>query len=294
MDAAEVQRLWGRVVDTMMRTNSSVGALLRNADGVLSDDGTLTVTNRGSAFAAQMMARPASLDVLSKVAAQVYGRSVRISVAGVGAPAAGSAPAAGPAASPAAPARPAGLSASAPASRPVSPSAAARAAEQAGAAAAASTPSHQVSPVIAPASGAISAAAIAAAAAAAVGGAPVSQAQDQSRPAFTAAPVPKPDPSAPGRPPMMAQPPASEPSRHEVAQAFRPGQDAPRPAAPAPDEAPGYEFVPDEVYDAYDVPEDDVPHSEAAEPAAMQGGLSSDLSQMLSAGFGGYVKVTEE
>lgn len=330
MDAGEIQRLWARVVDTMMHTNVSVGALLRNADGVLSGDGVLTVTNRGAAFAAQMLMRSTSMEVLTRVASQVYGRPVRIAIAGVGAPAGGvhAAPSPGGAPTPApAPAMsapapsyaPAQAPASAPAARPlVQPArtaAAAPVSAPAGGAAPAPqpqapAPQSQVPARQAAPNGGISAAAIAAAAAAAVA-----------------------DGTA-GR-----------------GAAFQPsGGQA---------EAPGYEAVPDEVYDAYDDSYDEAPLEPSPEGAAVaalsgaskqpipapdagskapdasaasapdagsippweaaeapgkpkeapavraegNGGASqagaadpvaSDLSQLLSAGFGGYVKVTWE
>ena len=243
MDVGEVQRLWARVVDTMMHTNVSVGALLRNADGVLSGDGLLTVTNRGSAFAAQMLMRPASMEVLAKVASQVYGRPVRITVAGVGAPAGGvhAAPAG---AAPAPSVRPtvqpvrAAAPAQTPAFRPAGAPQTAPAAGQAPAPQAqASAPVRQAAP-----GGGISAAAIAAAAAAAVADGTAGR-------------------GASFRP--QAQP------------AAQPSQGAP--SAPAPvsvqggsvPEVPGYEAVPDEVYDAYGDPYDEEPPAPSPEGAAV-------------------------
>ena len=100
MDPGMAQRLWGRVVDMVIRTNPSVGALLRNADGFLADDGTLTVVNRGASSAAQMLSRPASIEVVGRVASEVYGRPVHVTLAGTGA--AGCAPHAAPRPAPAA------------------------------------------------------------------------------------------------------------------------------------------------------------------------------------------------
>ncbi len=232
MDAGEARRLWARVVEAVVKASASVGALLRNAEGVLSDDGTLTVVNHGSSFAAQMLMRPSSSDTIARAAAQVYGRPVRIAIAGTGAsnaaPAPGAASTAGGSGAP-------GGSGVPPYGQPVSPPR--QAAQQPPAAqrppAAAQPAPRQAlqtpAPSSAPASasgfaartpsGELSAAAIAAAAAAAVSGG----VEDRRPPA-----------------------PAERPSVRQ----------------PAPDDAPGYEFVPDEVYDAYDDAVDDEPPAE--------------------------------
>ena len=68
MDPAMAQRLWGRVVDMVIGSYPSVGGLLRNTEGYLADDGTLTMVNRGASFAAQMLSRPTSLEVVTRVA----------------------------------------------------------------------------------------------------------------------------------------------------------------------------------------------------------------------------------
>ena len=82
------------------------------------------------------------------------------------------------------------------------------------------------------------------------------------------------------------------------------------------DDTPAYERVPDEVYDAYVPDDDDLPpfdEPDASPVAAPAGGVApaqsapagdtagesaggsmADLAKMLSAGFGGYVKVSED
>ena len=321
MDPGMAQRLWGRVVDMVIRTNPSVGALLRNADGFLADDGTLTVVNRGASFAAQMLSRPASIEVVGRVASEVYGRPVRVALAGTGA--AGSAPHAAPRPAPAA--NPAAAAAHQTAARPAPPTPSGQRPDAPAAqfgvpavghatptAAPAAAPTAPV-PAAAPARASVpNAAALAAAAAAAA-------ARADGRPA--------PAPAGPAPAAGSASP-----------QGF---------SAPAPQgDAPAYEFVPDDVYDTYapDVdegfagspamtppweeapavsaasapaaaptgrpvaPAASQPVSPVAVPAQPAGTQPADepaysapddqaaieLAQMLSAAFGGFVKISRE
>lgn len=258
MDPGEAQRLWGRTVDGVARANPSVGALLRNADGVLSDDGTLTVINRGAAFAAQMLMRPASLDVLTRAASDVYGCPVRVTIAGAGgAPAPGRAAAPAPSAAAPKPAMAPARSATVPAPHPAANPAPAPRPAASGAPLSQGAPAPSRAPMpsqpaqTAPAqpgaqpvrAAVPNAAAIAAAAAAAAA------ARDEGRP------VPA--------------------SAAQVGTA-RPAVPLPGAASPAeaPSGAPAYEFVPDDVYDTYapyseeEVPE---PSPQGAAVAALSG-----------------------
>ena len=276
LDRATSQRLWGQLVDQVMTASPSVGALMRTAEGVLTSQNTLTIINHGSSFAEQMLGRASSREIIERVAAMVYGHPVHMEVRGMSSVAA----------APAAPvSRPAAAS-SAPAARPA--------------------PAAPSAPVVPAASAAPFAAA-----------APTVQ-------AAPAAPV------VPAAPAAQAAPVAQAASR-------------PAQAPAAPEQAPAYEAVPDEVYDSYvpdDVDEfvndrDDVsaqgsgkggapaqsagrgdapaqgvtpsqsgspagggaagrPDAQPEEPADGVDSDAMDLAQLLSAGFGGYVKVKEE
>ena len=354
MDPGTVQRLWAQTVQEVMQSVRSVGALLQNAEGILSDDGTLTVINHGAAFAAQMLSRPASMSVLTKAASRVYGQQVRVSVVGAGAGASPTSPAG--VAAPAAPVQQRPAAGTAPVfGQPAARGAAPRPAA-AGYGARAQTPAGAVAPAAPPAPTGFAGRSAAPAPASAPAAPTASVA-----PTASAAPV-----SAPAQRPVGA---ARVPSAAAIAAAaaaavaegtagsgtFAPvtpaAPAAPTPASPAPAalaapagpaEGDSFEFVPDEVYDAYDDRSDDdasfspdavgIPPWEApAQPAPAAPGAASapaagpsqapgaskasqdqegfggrnpeaaplsdpvavDLAQLLSAGFGGYVKITD-
>lgn len=306
LDPATAQRLWGQTVDEVAKANPSVGALLRNADGVLGGDGTLTVVNRGAAFAAQMLMRPASMDVLARVASAVYGQPVRVVISGAGGT--GAAPRSAAPASGAYGARPATPAPQA-AQRPA-PAGGAPASSAGFGAAAAAVPAGAPARASAPNAAAIAAAAAAAAARAegrsapATPGAPaggaVAPAGSEGTAAYefapddvydTYAPYPEDDGASAAAPEAMTPPweaptlatspaPAAAPAaRPAPATAWRP---VPAPAAATP-AGPGNPGVsagsPNQDGPSFSAPDD---------PEAI------DLAQMLSAAFGGYVKVTHD
>jgi DNA polymerase-3 subunit gamma/tau len=297
MDPGTASRLWGQVVDVMVKSSGSVGALLRTAEGMLSDDGTLTVVNRGSAFAAQMLLRPATQELLGRVASQVYGRPVHIVVAGNGV--AGQPQQGRPAqAAPAAPARPVYAPAS-----PAAPQAAPSAQRPAPVPAAAPRPTPVPAPAPQPAPAAPasrpaaasrvpSAAAIAAAAAAAV--------QNGTAGTAYAAPweSPAPAPVAPQAPDVP-----SDPSYEAVPDTVYDAYSEPDDAAPLPPAVPAVPVPqPSPAPAAPAVPVAPAPQVLAAPSAGAPSALAATdadaaeearkLSELLTAGFGGFVRVT--
>ena len=269
---------WGQICQEACAIFRPVIALLNKVTGHFDPDGSLVIVNPGGDFIGKQLQTPNSMNAIKQAAEKVMGHAVAIRVEGAGAasgrsvrpaapaqvaptarPSFGAQPrqsAAAPAAAAAAPARDAALPVfarmpqqSAPAAQPAASAASAQNAAlpafarmpQAGQAApaAASSPAAPV---------------------------PASAAQDAALPAFarmpqtaSAAPVPATANSPAAPDPMPAAP-------------------APQPVAPV-DDAPAFEFVPDDMYDGYqdvsaDVPADgygapwDEPAPAGAQPAA--------------------------
>ena len=279
LDAATSQRLWGELFSRARAARASLGGILNQTQGILSAEDVLTIVSHGSPVVIKMLDRPEHRQLLEKLASEVYCRPVRVELLAPGAAPAASAarPATAAAPAPASAPRPA-----APAARPV-PAAASRPAA-APAPAAASAPASAPRPAPAstsrPQAAAASAAPWSAPAPAAAAPAP--------RPAGTSA-APRPAPASAPRPAAASAP---------VAPAPRPQAQA----APAVEEPPFTDDVPDDVYDAYDEtpadepPADDEPGMAGEGPsgAAPMDEAATELAQLLSSGFGGYVKVKDE
>lgn len=305
LDRATNARLWNQLVDAVLKANASVGALLRTAEGSLTTDDTLVIVNHGSSFAATMLERPASKSVLESIAANVYGRPVRSQVvsaaqaqaaaaqrdagagAGAGVPAGApvGAPVGVPAGMTAAPApaqasRPAQPAASAPAAAPV-PAASARPAASAPLPAPASRPAAPVPvPSASPADDVPPYEFVPDD----VYDAYVPDGADDEPPVdVSSAPTARSVPPAPTSSvaPASAQPSAPAPSPTRSVEAPAVASPAPVPASPAPSApvAPSAPSAPSAEPSLADAPESDA---------------AADLSQLLSAGFGGYVKVRDE
>ena len=278
---------WGQICQEACAIFRPVIALLNKVTGHFDPDGSLVIVNPGGDFIGKQLQTPNSMNAIKQAAEKVMGHAVAIRVEGAGAapgrsvrpaapaqaaptarPSFGAQPrqsAAAPAAAAAAPARDAALPAfarmprqSAPAAQPAAPAASAQNAAlpafarmpQAGQAAPA-VASGPAAPVPAPA------------------------ARDATLPAF--ARMPQAAPAAPA--------PAGNLAAPAPAAGNSPAAPAPMPAAPAPqsvapvDDAPAFEFVPDDMYDGYqdvsaDVPADgygapwDEPAPAEAQPAA--------------------------
>ena len=96
LDPGATQRLWNETVDRVTKANVSVGALLRTAEGILTSQGTLAIVNHGSSFAAQMLERAVNKQVVERVASEVYGQQVQVTVVSPDKAPAGSAQTAAP------------------------------------------------------------------------------------------------------------------------------------------------------------------------------------------------------
>ena len=278
---------WGQICQEACAIFRPVIALLNKVTGHFDPDGSLVIVNPGGDFIGKQLQTPNSMNAIKQAAEKVMGHAVAIRVEGAGAapgrsvrpaapaqaaptarPSFGAQPrqsAAVPAAAAAAPARDAALPAfarmpqqSAPAARPAAPAASA---QNAALPAFARMPqAGQVAPT---------------AASSPAAPVPASAARDAALPAFarmpqaaSAAPVPAGNLAAPA--PVAGN---------------RPAASTPMPTAPAPqsvapvDDAPAFEFVPDDMYDGYqdvsaDVPADgygapwDEPAPAEAQPAA--------------------------
>ena len=302
-DPATAQRLWGQYASRVQAANPSVGGLLRQTEGTLREGGVLAITNHGSSFVGTMLMRANNKVVLERLAAEVDGSPVQV-VMDVPGGASSAAPAgAGVAAS--GPATPGAGGASSQVGAPVPASAASPRANVPAPVGAA--PARPGAPV--PAS----------AATPQVPDTPAAGVSAAARP-----PIPRPVQRAP-------QGPAAAGVGSAGVAAGPVGQGAPVGAAEIPstppvsaaperalseDDTPAYERVPDEVYDAYVPDDDDLPPFDEsdASPANVSvgdaapaqsapagdaagegvGGSMADLAKMLSAGFGGYVKVSED
>ena len=262
---------WGQICQEACAIFRPVIALLNKVTGHFDPDGSLVIVNPGGDFIGKQLQTPNSMNAIKQAAEKVMGHAVAIRVEGAGAapgrsvrpaapaqaaptarPSFGAQPrqsAAAPAAPAAAPTRDAALPAfarmpqqSAPAAQPAAPAASARNA---------ALPAFARMPQTgqaAPAAASSPAAPV-----------PASAARDAALPAFA----------------RMPQAASAAPA---PAAGNRPAAPAPQPVAPV-DDAPAFEFVPDDMYDGYqdvsaDVPADgygapwDEPAPAEAQPAA--------------------------
>ena len=274
---------WGQICQEACAIFRPVIALLNKVTGHFDPDGSLVIVNPGGDFIGKQLQTPNSMNAIKQAAEKVMGHAVAIRVEGAGA-------APGRSVRPAAPAQ------AAPTSRPsfgaqprqsaAAPAAAAAAPARDAALPAFARMPQQSAPAAQPA-------------------APAASAQNAALPAFArmpqtgqAAPAVASSPAAPAAASSPATPAARDaalPAFARMPQAVstapapaagnRPAAPAPMPAAPAPqpvapvDDAPAFEFVPDDMYDGYqdvsaDVPADgygapwDEPAPAEAQPAA--------------------------
>ena len=274
---------WGQICQEACAIFRPVIALLNKVTGHFDPDGSLVIVNPGGDFIGKQLQTPNSMNAIKQAAEKVMGHAVAIRVEGAGAapgrsvrpaapaqaaptarPSFGAQPrqsAAAPAAAAAAPARDAALPAfarmpqqSAPAAQPAAPAASA---QNAALPAFARMPqAGQVAPTAASRPAAPAAASRPAAPAA----------RDAALPAFARMPQ------------AVSTAPAPAAGNSPAAPAPMPAAPAPQPVAPV-DDAPAFEFVPDDMYDGYqdvsaDVPADgygapwDEPAPAEAQPAA--------------------------
>lgn len=245
---------WGQICQEACAIFRPVIALLNKVTGHFDPDGSLVIVNPGGDFIGKQLQTPNSMNAIKQAAEKVMGHAVAIRVEGAGA-------APGRSVRPAAPAQ------AAPTARPSfgtqpRPSAAAPAAAAAAPARDAALPAfarmpQQSAPAAQPA-------------------APAASAQNAALPAFARMP------QAGQAAPAVASSPAASAARDTALPAFarmpqaastasapaagnRPAAPAPVPAAPASqsvapvDDAPAFEFVPDDMYDGYQDVSADVP-----------------------------------
>ena len=258
-----------------MTASPSVGALMRTAEGVLTSQNTLTIINHGSSFAEQMLGRASSREIIERVAAMVYGHPVHMEVRGMSSVAA----------APAAPvSRPAAAS-SAPAARP-----------------APAAPSAPVVPAASAAPFAPAAPTVQAAPAApVVPAAPARRPRRLRRPPL-ALPRRPPPPSRRRRtrrfPTRSTTPtcPMTLTSSSTIEMRVCPGQRQGRCAGPKcwSRDAPAQGVTPSQSGSPVGGGAAGRPDAQPEEPADGVDSDAMDLAQLLSAGFGGYVKVKEE
>ena len=252
---------WGQICQEACAIFRPVIALLNKVTGHFDPDGSLVIVNPGGDFIGKQLQTPNSMNAIKQAAEKVMGHAVAIRVEGAGAapgrsvrsaapaqaapttrPSFGAQPrqsAAAPATAAAAPARDAALPAfarmpqqSAPTAQPAAPAASVQ--DAALPAFARMPQAGQAVP-------------------AAVGSPAVPAARDAALPAFARMPQAAsaaPAPAAGNRPAAPAPMPA--------APASQPTAPAPQPVAPV-DDAPAFEFVPDDMYDGYQDVSADVP-----------------------------------
>ena len=256
---------WGQICQEACAIFRPVIALLNKVTGHFDSDGSLVIVNPGGDFIGKQLQTPNSMNAIKQAAEKVMGHAVAIRVEGAGAAPGRSARPSAPAAAPAqaAPtARPSfgaqpRQSAAAPA-RDVALPAFARMPQQPAAAAQPAAPAQSVAlPAFArmPQAGRVAPTAASNPATPV----PAPAARDAALPAFA----------------RMPQAASTAPA---PATGNRPAAPAPQPVAPV-DDAPAFEFVPDDMYDGYqdvsaDVPADgygapwDEPAPAEARPAA--------------------------
>ena len=239
---------WGQICQEACAIFRPVIALLNKVTGHFDSDGSLVIVNPGGDFIGKQLQTPNSMNAIKQAAEKVMGHAVAIRVEGAGAAPGRSARPSAPVAAPvqaASTARPSfgaqpRQSAAAPARDAALP-AFARMPQQLAAAAQPAAPAASAQNAALPAFARMSqtgqaASAVASSPAAPV---PVPAARDAALPAF--ARMPEAAPAAPA--------PAAE---------NRPTTPAPQPVAPV-DDAPAFEFVPDDMYDGYQDVSADVP-----------------------------------
>ena len=266
---------WGQICQEACAIFRPVIALLNKVTGHFDSDGSLVIVNPGGDFIGKQLQTPNSMNAIKQAAEKVMGHAVAIRVEGAGAAPGRSVRPAAPAAAPAqaaSTARPS-FGAQPRQSAAASVAAAAASARDAALPAFARMPQQP--------------------AAAAQPAAPAASAQNTALPAFArmpqtgqAAPAVASSPAAPvsapaardAALPAFARMPQAASTAPAPASGNRPAAPAPQPVAPV-DEAPAFEFVPDDMYDGYqdisaDVPADgygapwDEPAPAEVQPAA--------------------------
>ena len=266
---------WGQICQEACAIFRPVIALLNKVTGHFDSDGSLVIVNPGGDFIGKQLQTPNSMNAIKQAAEKVMGHAVAIRVEGAGAAPGRSVRPAAPAAAPAQAASTARPSFGAQPRQSAAASAAAAAASTRDAALPAFARMPQQP------------------AAAAQPAAPAASAQNTALPAFArmpqtgqAAPAVASSPAAPvsapaardAALPAFARMPQAASTAPAPASGNRPAAPAPQPVAPV-DEAPAFEFVPDDMYDGYqdisaDVPADgygapwDEPAPAEAQPAA--------------------------
>ena len=245
---------WGQICQEACAIFRPVIALLNKVTGHFDPDGSLVIVNPGGDFIGKQLQTPNSMNAIKQAAEKVMGHAVAVRVEGAGA-------APGRSARPAAPAQ------AAPTARPsfgaqprqsaAAPAAAAAAPARDAALPAFARMPQQSAPAAQPA-------------------APAASAQSASLPAFArmpqvgqAVPAAASSPAAPAARdaalPAFARMPQTASAAPAPAAGNRSAAPAPMPAAPAPqpvapvDDAPAFEFVPDDMYDGYQDVSADVP-----------------------------------
>ena len=266
---------WGQICQEACAIFRPVIALLNKVTGHFDSDGSLVIVNPGGDFIGKQLQTPNSMNAIKQAAEKVMGHAVAIRVEGAGAAPGRSVRPAAPAAAPAQAASTARPSFGAQPRQSAAASAAAAAASARDAALPAFARMPQQP------------------AAAAQPAAPAASAQNTVLPAFArmpqtgqAAPAVASSPAAPvsapaardAALPAFARMPQAASTAPAPASGNRPAAPAPQPVAPV-DEAPAFEFVPDDMYDGYqdisaDVPADgygapwDEPAPAEVQPAA--------------------------
>ena len=237
---------WGQICQEACTIFRPVIALLNKVTGHFDSDGSLVIVNPGGDFIGKQLQTPNSMNAIKQAAEKVMGHAVAIRVEGAGA-------------APGRSARP-----SAPVAAPVQAASTARPSFGAQPRQSAAAPARDVAlPAFAhmpqqPA-------------AAAQPAAPVASAQNTALPAFArmpqtgqAAPAAQPATSQPvpaardAALPAFARMPQATSTAPAPAAGNRPAAPAPQPVAPV-DDAPAFEFVPDDMYDGYQDVSADVP-----------------------------------
>ena len=239
---------WGQICQEACAIFRPVIALLNKVTGHFDSDGSLVIVNPGGDFIGKQLQTPNSMNAIKQAAEKVMGHAVAIRVEGAGAAPGRSARPSAPVAAPVQ---------AAPTARP-SFGAQPRQSAAASAAAAAAPARDAALPAFArmpqqPA-------------AAAQPAAPAAPAQSAALPAF--ARMPQTGQAAPASQPVPVARDAALPAFARMPQAAftapapaagnRPAAPAPQPVAPV-DEAPAFEFVPDDMYDGYQDVSADVP-----------------------------------
>ena len=265
---------WGQICQEACAIFRPVIALLNKVTGHFDSDGSLVIVNPGGDFIGKQLQTPNSMNAIKQAAEKVMGHAVTIRVEGAGAAPGRSVRSAAPAQ--AAPTTRPSFGAQPRQSAAAPATAAAAPARDAALPAFARMP-QQSAPAAQPA-------------------APAASAQNAALPAFArmpqtgqAAPAAASSPAVPAARdaalPAFARMPQAASAAPAPAAGNRPAAPVPMPAAPAPqpvapvDDAPAFEFVPDDMYDGYqdvsaDVPADgygapwDEPAPAEAQPAA--------------------------